>query len=273
MSISDSDWKVQNTDSVQLEGKYGVFTLYTKSLKGDKDKPVLVVMAGFSTKSCLATRDVVNKLLDDERIATRYRMVAVIDLSPFKEQQTKNDQEDNDRKVDINSVNYRADQWASDIAMKRELAKDVDKIIRANGFDNVHLLGKSAGGGLAMNVVLQSDIYTKLYLAVPAHPLFCKSLESLGEKLNHIPIRIGWNSNDDFNLYNIASNQQMPYYETLLADMKKKYHNLDYAQHMFIIRKIFDFSYKVGENKNQRFLFCPFSPGNGHEVNPGLLYL
>jgi hypothetical protein len=82
-----------------------------------------------------------------------------------------------------------------------------------------------------MNVVLQSDIYTKLYLAVPAHPLFCKSPESLGEKLNSIPIRIGWNSNDDFNLYNIVSNQQMPHYEVLLADMKKKYHNLDYVQY------------------------------------------
>jgi pimeloyl-ACP methyl ester carboxylesterase len=243
--MSKSDWKVQTTDSAQLEEKYGVFQIYTKVLNGEE---TLVVLPGFSEKSCLATRDVINSLLDDKVIANRYSKVVVINLSPFKELQTKNDQEDNARDVDISNPNYRNEKWASDIAMKQSLAKVIDKIIRANGFNNVHLLGKSAGGGLAMNVVLQSDIYTKLYLAVPAHPLFCKSLESLGEQLNSIPIRIGWNSNDDFNLYNIVSNQQMPHYEVLLADMKKKYHNLDYVQ-------------------------CHFSPGNGHEVNPSLLYL
>ena len=72
-----------------------------------------------------------------------------------------------------------------------------------------------------MNIVSKSNIYKKLYLEVPAHPLFCESLYALGDRLNDLSVRIGWNYNDEFNLYNIISNKQMSYYENILIELKK----------------------------------------------------
>ena len=245
-SIITSNWILHKTSSDILEEKYGVFDIYSKDLNGHDNN--LVLIAGFSEGSGIASRDVLNKELDN--IANQYKKVYVIILQPFKELQKQNDKIDSERKVSIpiDHPEYRKEQWNNDIHMKNELASVVDKIIRANNIDNVHLIGKSAGGGLAMNIVSKSNIYKKLYLAVPAHPLFCESLYALGDRLNDLSVRIAWNYNDEFNLYNIISNKQMSYYENILIELKKKYPNFDYKQALF-------------------------SPGNFHEVNPGLLYL
>ena len=245
-SIILSEWTIHKTSSDELEKQYGVFDIHSKKLNGTINN--LVVIAGFSENSGIATRDVINKELD--RIANNYISVYVIILQPFKELQKENDRIDSERKLtlSIDDPEYRKMQWANDIMMKDQLATIVDKIIRANNINNVHLLGKSAGGGLAMNIVSKSDIYKKLYLAVPAHPLFCDSLIRMGDKLNDLPVCIGWNYNDKYNLYNIESNKQMPYYESILIKLQAQYPNFLYKQALF-------------------------SPGNMHEVNPGLLYL
>jgi hypothetical protein len=99
-----------------------------------------------------------------------------------------------------------------------------------------------------MNVVYTNPIYTRLYLAVPAHPTYCKSLEKLGPRLNEMKVIIGWNQNDDRNLAGVQSNKNMELFEPILASLKVKYPKFQYEQHRF-------------------------APGNFHEINPELLRL
>jgi hypothetical protein len=91
-------------------------------------------------------------------------------------------------------------------------------------------------------------MYSGLYLAVPAHPTYCKSLEILGERLNEMKVIIGWNENDEMNLAGVNSNRNMELYEPILVELKGRYPSFQYTQHRF-------------------------KPGNFHEINPELLKL
>jgi alpha-beta hydrolase superfamily lysophospholipase len=44
---------------------------------------------------------------------------------------------------------------------------------------NVHILGKSAGAGIAIHIMDKSDIYTGLFLVVPSSPLNVQLLREL----------------------------------------------------------------------------------------------
>jgi hypothetical protein len=151
-------------------------------------------------------------------------------------------------KMAIDSIQYREYVFDSEIKMYEELGSIVDKVIRCLGLKNVHLLGKSAGGGTCMNIVYTNPIYTRLYLAVPAHPTYCKSLEKLGNRLNEMKVIIGWNQNDDRDLAGVPSNKNMELFEPILQNIQKRYPSFKYEQHRF-------------------------NPGNKHEINPELLKL
>jgi len=235
-------WMTHKTSSTQLDEMYEAFEIHSHDLDGNDC--VLFVCPGFSNEACEATKNIINDKLDS--IRNKYKKVFVINLFPLKKFQKISDATDT-----ISTAIERHDKWAADIAMKATHSSVVDKIIRAicndMNISNVHLLGKSAGGGLAMNIVTRNTIYKKLYLAVPAHPLFCKPLIE-GNIYDKLMVVVGWNYNDEYNLYDIKSNKQMPYYEDVFIQIKNKYPNFNYVQ-------------------------CLFSPGNKHEVNPNLLDL
>ena len=132
--------------------------------------------------------------------------------------------------------------------MYEELGSIVDKVIRCLGLKNVHLLGKSAGGGTVMNIVYTNPIYTRLYLAVPAHPTFCESIKKIGDRLNEMKVIIGWNANDEENLGKIKSNQNIKYFKPILEEIQEQYEGFQFDLHLF-------------------------EPGNKHEINPELLKL
>jgi len=250
-------------DCLKVRNKYGMFRIIEKIFDDNRSKPNLVAMAGYSDKSFCGSCQIIFENL--ELLRHKYRAVYVIcyDEEKFKgfagraadcrEDQLKKDKSEYPAlSAPKDSLVYRAFVWGEthgEIDMYNELSAIVDKVIRCLGITKVHLLGKSAGGGTAMNIVSTNPIYERLYLAVPAHPTFCKSLEKLGPRLNEMKVIIGWNENDDRDLgAGIKSNTMRPLFEPILASLKAIYPGFQYEQHMFV-------------------------PGNKHEINPELLRL
>jgi len=246
-------------DCTKVRNQYGMFRIIEKIFDDNRSKPNLVAMAGYSDKSFCGSCQIIFENLD--LLRHKYRAVYVIcyDEEKFKgfaalAAKVREDQ----KKIanpaltkPIESLEYKEFVWGEahgEIDMYNELSAIVDKVIRCLGITKVHLLGKSAGGGTAMNIVSTNPIYERLYLAVPAHPTFCKSLEKLGPRLNEMKVIIGWNGNDDRDLGGIPSNRHTALFEPILASLKARYPGFQYEQHMFV-------------------------PGNFHEINPELLRL
>jgi hypothetical protein len=249
-------------DCTKVINQYGMFRVIEKIFDDNRSKPNLVAMAGYSDKSFCGSSQIIFENLD--LLKDKYRAVYIIcyDEEKFKgfaeraaiirdAQKAKDKSTNPALSAPIESLEYKEFVWGEkhgEIDMYNELSAIVDKVIRCLGITKVHLLGKSAGGGTAMNIVSTNPIYERLYLAVPAHPTFCKSLEKLGNRLNTMKVIIGWNKNDDRDLGGIPSNKHIGLFEPMLADMKRRYPGFQYEQHMF-------------------------EPGNFHEINPELLRL
>jgi len=213
--------------------------------------PNLVIMAGFSVNSFCGTSKVIMSNLDV--LEKKYKAIYIIcyDEKKFKGIQDTAFVSIDSRSEELKSkrdVETRAEVYKEEVVMFEQFGNILDKVIRCLGLTNVHLLGKSSGGGLTMNIVYKNPIYTRLYLAVPAHPTFCKSIEKLGDRLNKMKLIIGWNQNDDQKLGRIPSCEQMELYEPILAKLKSIYPKFEYKQYRF-------------------------TPGNKHEINPELLKL
>jgi len=253
--LSFDSWNLYQLDDTctKVSNEYGIFRVIEKKNKKyiSDELPNLVVMAGFSVNSFCGSSKIIMKNL--EILETKYKAIYIIcyDEDKFKQIQNNAFINIDKRPLELKlkrDVDSRIIAYKEEIDMLEDLGSIVDKVIRCLGLTNVHLLGKSSGGGLAMNIVYRNSIYTRLYLAVPAHPTFCKSFEKIGDRLNKMKIIIGWNQNDELKLGEIPSNQQMEYYDPILVDLKKKYAGFEYEQYRF-------------------------QPGNKHEINPELLKL
>jgi len=247
-------WNLYKLDQncTKVIDKYGIFRVVEKVLnKDDSEKPVLVVMAGFSVNSFCGSCNIIMNNLD--KLENKYKAVYIIcyDEKMFKAIQNGAFVNIDQRDEGIRSstdVETRAEAYKEEVEMYTELGSIVDKVIRCMGLTNVHLLGKSAGGGIAMNVVYNSDIYTRLYLAVPAHPTFCSSIKKIGDRLNKMKVIIGFNANDGEMLGKIKSNENIKYFRPILEEIQEQYSGFQFDLHTF-------------------------EPGNKHEINPELLEL
>jgi hypothetical protein len=256
------EWNLYELDHncTKVIDKYGIFNIIEKVFdKESTTKPVLVAMAGYSLKSFCGSSQIIMENLG--YLNRKYKAIYVLcyDEEKFKKFSNRAAEKRDVQKAlskeeypilnrPIESLEYREFVFDGEIEMYKELGFICDKVIRCLGLTNVHLLGKSAGGGTAMNIVCTNPIYTRLYLAVPAHPTYCKSLEILGERLNEMKVIIGWNENDEMNLAGVNSNRNMELYEPILVELKGRYPGFQYTQHRF-------------------------KPGNFHEINPELLKL
>ena len=247
-------WNLYKLDQncTKVIDKYGIFRVVEKVISKEAvNRPVLVVMAGFSVNSFCGSCNIIMNNLDI--LENKYKAIYVIcyDEKMFKAIQNgafvNIDQRDEGVRSSTD-VETRAEAYKEEVEMYTELGSIVDKVIRCMGLKNVHLLGKSAGGGVAMNVVYNSDIYTRLYLAVPAHPTFCESIKKIGDRLNGMKVIIGWNANDEENLGKIKSNQNIKYYKPILEEIQEEHEGFSFDLHVF-------------------------EPGNKHEINIKLLKL
>lgn len=185
-----------------------------------KTLPNLVVMAGFSLKSfCNTISIIMDKINDLENV---YRSVFVICLENFKKLQGEYcnirdksniiSEEEFRSNPELalskaKSLEYKELRNKKELEVNERLATIIDKIIRKLKLDNVHILGKCAGGLLAINAIFCSDIYTGLFLSVPASPLNVTKLRTLSkDKLKKIKFRFHWNADDmqEFDWLNIS---------------------------------------------------------------------
>jgi hypothetical protein len=259
-----NEWNLYkiNSDCGKVVDKYGLFNVIEKRIDiTSSSKPNLVVMAGFSTNSFCGTSEIIMMHSSIEELSKKYRAIYIInyDEKVFKDALNKSfndDKEANktfDPAADKHSLDSRLKLKFNELKMLDEFGRVIDKILRCPDLDlkNVHLLGKSIGSGLALYTIDKSDIYTALFLAVPANPTYMWPLENLSpERLKSIIIKCGFNKNDNRDLYGILSCENPPYFQKSIEELSTKTPELlkNYKQY-------------------------EFEPGNYHEVNPAFIYL
>jgi len=178
----------------KLVDKYGTFRIMKKILTGNISLPNLVVMAGFSTSSFCATANIVIKNMN--KITHKFNAIYLLkyDEDTFKGLQTaacgKRDE------LKSNPELQHEEQYKPEIDLNEELGIVVDRLLRCAGLTNVHLLGKCAGAGVAIHAFTKSDIYSALYLAVPASPVNIQHL--LGKGKVGKKFIFAWDKRDKF---------------------------------------------------------------------------
>lgn len=225
--------------------EYGKFIMIKKVLTGGPSKPNLVAMAGFSKKSfCASTKVIVDNL---DKIKEKFNCVYVICFTDeIIKKQTKacSDRDDNIAEeqdlpkgelleklkeeefyeilvTKLENEEVREKIFKPETELNEILGKVVDKLIRCAGITNVHLLGKCAGGGVAIHTFTKSDIYQALYLAVPASPTNVEHLRTVD--LGDRKIIIAWDKRDAYRFTWGLSNQEKASYEETLKDMSAYY--------------------------------------------------
>jgi len=219
-------WKIYNITSKNetLENKYGKFEIIKKDLSSDKSKPVLVAMAGFSTKSfCGSATRIIENL---DKIEEKFSAIYILKYDDTKFGSL---QKDACGKRDTLKEHFSKDHIFSDeeieeiyqpeTDLNNELGTIVDKILRAIGLTKVHLLGKCAGGGVAIHTFTKSEIYDALYLGVPASPTDVKHL--LDKNISDKIFIFGWDSRDAYPFnWGKKSNQEIERYRETMKQLE-----------------------------------------------------
>lgn len=248
------DWKGYyfSSNCTKFIDNFGKFKIIKKILNEDESKPNLVAMAGFSEKSfCASTRVIVENL---HKIQDIFNCVYIIcfDEKVFKDYQSNACRIRDDRIYREAIIRNNKGALTKEISLLRELTPEevikekevyneiyqseielnellgivVDKLIRCAKITNVHLLGKCAGGGVAIHTFTKSNIYKALYLAVPASPTNVEHL--ITTKLEGRKIIIAWDKRDAYPFNWGLSNQEMASYKRTLTEL-----NADYSVYEF----------------------------------------
>jgi hypothetical protein len=259
-----NEWNLYkvSSDCGKVVDKYGLFNIIEKQIDMASSKPNLVVMAGFSTSSFCGTSEIIMMSESMEELSKKYRAIYIInyDEKVFKGALNKSFDDDKEANKDFqpgdpHSLESRLKLKGHELTMLDEFGTVIDKILRCPDLNlkNVHILGKSIGSGLALHTLIKSDIYTALFLAVPANPTYMWPLDRLSDdRLKSIIIKCGWNKNDDRDLYGVLSCDNPPYFLKSIQELSAN-RNIP----------------KLLENYKQ----YEFENGNKHEVYPGFINL
>jgi len=262
------EWNLYEINSVcgKLKDEYGLFNVIEHQIDmKSESKPNLVVMAGFSLKSFCGTSQIIMNPASIAELSKKYRAIYIInyDQEVFRPASNDSSKEDKERQAknkddfekDQHSYESRLKYNVTELQMLDKFGIAIDKILRCPqlALKNVHLLGKSLGAGLALHTVSKSDIYTALFLAVPANSTYLWPLDRLSdEKLKSLTIKCGWNKNDTNILYGIKSCDNPPLFRESIRALAEK-------------RKMPEVFGNYREYE--------FNDGNKHEVNPDFVKL
>jgi len=262
-SLPFNQWNLYeiNSNCGKVVDKYGLFNIIERKFDDiPSSNPNLVVMAGFSTNSFCGTSEIIMMPSSIAELRKKYRAIYIINYDEDVFKGALNKSFDNDKKANKDfhpecphSLESRLKLKINELTMLDEFGTVIDKILRCPDLNlkNVHILGKSIGSGLALHTIIKSDIYTALFLAVPASPTYMWPLERLSDdRLRSITIKCGWNKNDDRDLYGIPSFGNPPYFLKSIRELSAK-------------RKMPE----LLENYKQ----YEFDDGNKHEVYPGFI--
>jgi len=218
-------WKIYNIISkdATLENKYGKFEIIKKDLSLDKSKPVLVAMAGFSTKSfCGSATRIIENL---DKIEEKFSAIYILKYDDIKfgllqkDACGERDKLKAAKNKDIFSDEEIKEIYKPETDLNDMLGTIVDKILRAINLTKVHILGKCAGGGVAIHTFTKSEIYDALYLGVPASPTDVKHLldKNISDKL----FIFGWDSRDAYPFnWGKKSNQEIERYRETMKNLE-----------------------------------------------------
>jgi hypothetical protein len=226
----------------QLEGHSERINYHIVELNLD-DKPVLVMMAGFSINSFTGTTSVIMRWL--EELGRKFSKLIMFEYASFKDLQDIACKKRDDAKDEIQKETDENDgqifmnhsYWEKLFLPEQELnsgvADLIHEIVTSLGLTNVHLLGKCNGAWVATLLLLKSDIYKGLYLVVPGIPFGVEKLQGLGKKrLEEISFRFGWIYQDAFKFKWGVSNQEKDRYDEMITAIQKDIVKLDYRSLM-----------------------------------------
>jgi hypothetical protein len=204
----------------QLLKLYGTNYILKCILTNNDNLPNLVLLSGFSNKSIINSSKVVLKNIN--KIKHKYQALYIFCYSEkeFKKYQFDACQIRDKIKNDYNSEIDKI--YKSEIDLNDKLGNIIDKCLRSLNLKNVHLLGKCAGGGLAIHTITKSNIYSGLFLAVPASPLNVLKLNKLNNiQKTNIRCIFTWEKNDDYPFdWNRKSNEEKEYYDKTMKKLK-----------------------------------------------------
>ena len=201
--------------------RYGTFRIVKKICSDDPAKPNLVAMAGFSKKSFDGTS---KKIIDNlDKINKKFNAIYVIqyDEDKFKALQkeacSKRDENINKGETDFEMI-YQPETHLND-----ELGDVIDKLLHHIGLTNVHLLGKCAGGGVAIHIFTKSNIYDALYLGVPGSPTAIKHITDNIDTIHNKKFIFGWDQRDEFGFnWKKKSNEEITRYIQTCSSIKSE---------------------------------------------------
>jgi hypothetical protein len=214
-----SEWKSYyfTSNEETLEKRYGTFRIIKKILTNDSNKPDLVAMAGFSKKSfCGTTKRIIENI---DQIKNIFNAIYILqfDEEKIKDLQSRSCSIRDEIRKSKDEADFEKNLkeiYKSETDLNEELGIIIDKLLRSIGLTKVHLLGKCAGGGVAIHIFTKSNIYGALYLGVPASPT---GIEHLVDNINNIHNKLfifGWDQRDAYQFdWNKKSNEEITRYE------------------------------------------------------------
>jgi len=217
---------------LESDGKLNII-----SIKSDKqNKPNLVMLAGFSHKSFMNSSNIIIKHIDE--LLEKFN-IYLIQYASYASEQSKACKIRDEKKLDDKTL------YDSEIKLNDKISIDINSIIKNNlKLDNVHLLGKCAGGGIMIHLLEKDSIYKALYLAVPASPTDISYLKNIDKKrLNKIKFIFGWSVQDHYQFHwnRISCDEKVIYdkrmkemgienYIPLMEDKKVNPHTKDFHE-------------------------------------------
>lgn len=140
----------------------------------------LIVIPGYSNKSFLSMLKIVMKSLLFNNYCV-YVLCWGLTIKQLSDDITKD-------------ITDQSEQYKINEEFRIELAKILNKILRSSNFEskNLNLLGKSAGGGIAIHISGMNEMIKKLLLCCPATTYGCKPLVNRKD----LEIYLSWNQDD-----------------------------------------------------------------------------
>lgn len=211
-------------DNEKIIKLYGKNYIIKYNLTNNSNLPNLVLLSGFSNKSIINSSRVVFENIN--KIENKYQALYIFCYSENEFKKYQKDACDLRDKMKENVLNSFNKIYESEIKLNDQLATIIDKCLRSPDLNltNVHLLGKCAGGGLAIHTITKSNIYSGLFLSVPASPLNVEKLKELNKtQKNKIRFIFTWDKNDDYPFnWNRKSNEEKEYYDKTMKKLKIK---------------------------------------------------
>ena len=195
---------------------FGPSAVYMKQLSEESEFPDLFVVTGISAESMISTSRIIIMQLDT--LKKKYHRIFIIKFchtnDSLKRLHTKACDLRNKMKLEEKFViipaqsasevpkqkwfSNRNQVYKSELDFYTMIAQLVNHIITKELLlTNVEVLGKSAGGCIAIHLVTMNPIYTALYLASPASPFNVSKLKELEiSRKQSMHFHFGWPVND-----------------------------------------------------------------------------